>query len=105
MYSILNSKRAFTPKKRSVLKAGLYSAVAGGALLGSEALSHTVTLNTDGTTTTGPLFGNTSGTDVPHVHPEAGNGTVSSSFTSSILAAGGSYTSCVYYLVRGLALE
>ena len=83
MHSILNSKRAFTPKKRSLLKAGLYSAVAGGALLGSEALSHTVTLNQDGSTTTGPLFTCGSGTAVPHVHPGSSEGTTSSSFSTS----------------------
>ena len=83
MHSILNAKREFTPKKRSLLRAGLYSAVAGSAFIGSEALSHTVTLNADGSTATGPLFGATSGPAVPHVHPGDAAASLNTSFSSS----------------------
>ena len=83
MHSILNAKREFTPKKRSLLRAGLYSAVAGSAFIGSEALSHTVTLNADGSTASGPLYGGDSGTSVPHVHPGSNAEISSASFSSS----------------------
>lgn len=74
MHSLFNAKGAIARKKRSFIRTGLFSAVAGSALVSSEALSHNVTLNADGTTTTGPLFNVASGeaaggTSVPHVHP------------------------------------
>ena len=52
-------------------------------MIGSEALSHTVTLKPDGTTTTGPLFNGETGLAVPHVHPGENGGTVNTSFTSN----------------------
>ena len=82
MHYILNAKRELAPKKRTLLRAGLFAGVGVSALVGSEALSHTVMLKNDGTTTTGPLFGNETGTEIPHVHPGELASSPNTSFTS-----------------------
>lgn len=82
MYSIFNAKEAITPRNRSFVRKGLFSAVAASAFFGGEALSHTVFAN-GSTSTTGPLYNGQATPDlgtVPHTH----SGIPTSSQTSTI---------------------